>query len=79
MRSVAQIAVETDQREAIIPLVVAGAGAAILPRSMAATATLHGAVVVALEPRLWRELVLVHRDGVLSPAARAFVDIALPG
>ncbi|MCU1398363.1 MAG: transcriptional regulator [Acidimicrobiales bacterium] len=77
--AVAQIAVETDQREAIIPLVIAGAGAALLPRSMAATATLHGAVVVALEPRLWRDLVLVHRDGVLSPAARAFVDIALVG
>ncbi|MCU1391458.1 MAG: transcriptional regulator [Ilumatobacteraceae bacterium] len=77
--AVAQIAVETDQREAIIPLVVAGAGAALLPRSMATTAALHGAVVVALEPRLWRELVLVHRDGVLSPAARAFVDIALVG
>ena len=75
----AQIAVETDQREAIIPLVVAGAGAALLPRSMAATALLHGAVVVALEPRLWRELVLVHRNATLSPAARAFADIALAG
>jgi DNA-binding transcriptional LysR family regulator len=72
----AQIAVETDQREAIIPLVVAGAGTALLPRSMAASAALHGAVIVALEPRLWRDLVMVHRTGALSPAARAFVDIA---
>jgi LysR family carnitine catabolism transcriptional activator len=75
--TVANIAVETDQREAIIPLVVAGAGAALLPRSMAATATLHGAVVVPLEPRLWRDLVLIHRAGSVSPAARAFVDIAI--
>ncbi|MCU1396593.1 MAG: transcriptional regulator [Ilumatobacteraceae bacterium] len=74
---VADIAVETDQREAIIPLVVAGAGAALLPRSMAATATVQGAVVVPLQPRLWRALVLIHRVGPLSPAGRAFVDIAI--
>jgi LysR family carnitine catabolism transcriptional activator len=73
----AQIAVETDQREAIIPLVLAGAGAALLPRAMAAAAAAQGAEVVALEPRVWRDLVLIHRASALSPAARAFVDLAL--
>jgi len=72
----ATIAVETDQREAIIPLVLAGAGAALLPRAMAVAARLQGAGVVALRPRLWRDLVLVHRPGKLSPAARAFCDLA---
>ena len=72
-----RIAVETDQREAIIPLVVAGAGAALLPRSMAASAALQGAVVLPLQPRLWRGLVLVHRNGPLSPAARVFVAMSL--
>jgi len=71
------IAVETDQREAIIPLVLAGAGAALLPRAMAKSAGAQGAAVVPLEPRLWRDVVLVHRDaGLLSPAARAFCAIA---
>lgn len=72
------IAVETDQREAIIPLVLAGAGAALLPRAMAKAARLQGAGVVSLEPRLWRDVVLVHRSGNLSPAARAFIALAGP-
>ena len=72
-----QIAVETDQREAVVPLVVAGAGAALLPRSMAVAAALQDAVVLPFEPRLWRDLVLVHRDAALSPAARAFVEMCL--
>ncbi len=72
-----QIAVETDQREAIIPLVLAGAGAALLPRAMAMAAGAQGAEVVALQPRIWRELVLIHRTSPLSPAARAFVDLAV--
>jgi len=70
------IAVETDQREAIIPLVLAGAGAALLPRVMARAAGVQGANVVSLEPRLWRDVVLVHRTGSLSPAARAFLALA---
>jgi len=45
---------------------------------MAKPARLQGAAVVALEPRLWRDLGLVHRTSALSPAARAFVTIAVP-
>lgn len=72
-----QIAVETDQREAVVPLVLAGAGAALLPRAMAEAAVLQHAVVLPFTPRLWRDLVLVHRDATLSPAARAFVAMCL--
>jgi DNA-binding transcriptional LysR family regulator len=71
------VAVESDQREVLVPLVLAGAGAAVLPRPMAAEAALRGAVVVPLQPPLWRDLGVVHRDAVLSPAARAFRDLAL--
>jgi len=73
------VAVETDQREAIVPLVLAGAGAAVVPRPMAALARQQGAVSVSLRPGLWRQLGLVHRDASLSPAARAFVSLATSG
>jgi len=72
----ARVAVETDQREAIVPLVLQGAGAALLPRPMADRARDEGAVVVPLEPPVGRELVLIHREGVSSPAIRAFLALA---
>jgi DNA-binding transcriptional LysR family regulator len=72
-----EIRVEIDQREAILPLVLNGAGAAILPRSLTAEAEARGAHVRRLRPVLTRPIGLVHRAGVLSPAARAFVDRAL--
>jgi LysR family transcriptional regulator, carnitine catabolism transcriptional activator len=70
------IAVQTDQREAIVPLVLAGAGAAVVPRPMAVAARRQGAVIASLRPALWRELGLIHRAATLSPAAHAFVDLA---
>ena len=70
------IAVETDQREAVVPLVLAGAGAAVVPAPMAEVARLQGAVIARLRPALWRELGLIHRESTLSPAARAFIAIA---
>ncbi len=70
------IAVETDQREAVVPLVLAGAGAAVVPAPMAEVARVQGAVVAHLRPALWRELGLIHRVATLSPAARAFIAIA---
>jgi LysR family carnitine catabolism transcriptional activator len=69
-------AVETDQREAIVPLVLAGAGTAVLPKPMALEASERGAVVAALTPRIWRSIGMIHRDAALSPAARSFLEIA---
>ena len=63
------IAVETDQREAVVPLVLAGAGAAVVPAPMADIARQQGAVVAHLRPALWRDLGLIHREATLSPAA----------
>ncbi|HEY5014276.1 MAG TPA: LysR substrate-binding domain-containing protein [Acidimicrobiia bacterium] len=71
------VRVEIDQREAILPLVLNGAGAAILPRSLTTEAEVRGATVRRLRPALTRPIGLAHRSGVLSPAARAFVDLAL--
>jgi LysR family transcriptional regulator, carnitine catabolism transcriptional activator len=73
------IAVETDAREAIVPLVLAGAGAALLPATLAAEAARRGAVVRAARPRIVRRIGLVQRDGPLSPAARAFSALAAVG
>jgi LysR family carnitine catabolism transcriptional activator len=70
------VAVETDQREAIVPLVLAGAGVAVVPKPMAVVARRQGAVVAVLLPSLWRQIGLVHRTATLSPAARAFVQVA---
>ena len=71
------VAVETSQREAIVPLVLSGAGTSFLPKAMAAAAAKGGAVVTPLEPALFRTIGIVTRPGRLSPAAAAFVDLAL--
>jgi LysR family transcriptional regulator, carnitine catabolism transcriptional activator len=71
-----RIAVEVSAREAIVPLVLAGAGAALLPTQIANEAARRGAVARSALPAITREIGLVHRDGPLSPAARAFTRMA---
>lgn len=71
-----RIAVETAAREAIVPLVLAGAGAALLPVPLALEAERRGAVVRAAMPKITRPIGLVHRPGELSPAAAAFAATA---
>jgi LysR family transcriptional regulator, carnitine catabolism transcriptional activator len=71
-----KIAVETDAREAIIPLVLSGAGGALLPAPLALEAQRRGAVLWAARPRILRRIGLIRRAGALSPAARAFAAIA---
>ncbi|HZJ27563.1 MAG TPA: LysR substrate-binding domain-containing protein [Acidimicrobiia bacterium] len=73
------IAVETAQREAVLPLVLAGAGVALLPRPIAALAERLGAVVRPTRPVVSRSVVLAHRAVTLSPAARAFCSLADAG
>ena len=72
------IAVETSQREAIAPLVLAGAGTSFLPAGLAKSLGAQGAVVARLVPMLTRTIGLVHRPAPLTPAARAFVELARP-
>jgi DNA-binding transcriptional LysR family regulator len=72
-----QIAVQTASREAIVPLVLAGAGAALLPAPLAREAGRRGAVVRGATPAITRPIGLIHREGPLSTAARAFLELAL--
>lgn len=67
------VAVETTQRDALVPLVLAGAGTTFLPAALARSAEGLGAVVRRTQPALRRTIALVHRPGPLSPAARAFL------
>ncbi|TCP50788.1 DNA-binding transcriptional LysR family regulator [Tamaricihabitans halophyticus] len=71
----ARIAVETTQRAALVPMVLAGAGATLLPRSLAVEAESGGGIVAALDPPARRRGVLVHAPPPLSPAALAFVEM----
>lgn len=71
------IAVETDQREAILPLVLAGAGTCVLPGPLAQRAGEQGAVITGFDPPLHRRIGIVRRRGPLSPAANAFLALAV--
>lgn len=71
-----EVAVETAQREALIPLVLAGAGTTFLPTQLADAAGRLGATVRSTTPRLRRTIVLVHRAGAVGPAAQRFVDLS---
>jgi DNA-binding transcriptional LysR family regulator len=70
------IVVETSQREALAPLVLAGAGTSFLPRNMAEGLAGQGVVVARLAPALVRTIGVLHRASPLTPAARAFVELA---
>ena len=70
--------VETAQRDALIPLVLAGAGTTFLPDTLARAAGRLGATVRPTSPRLRRTIVLVHRPGDPGPAATRFLELARP-
>jgi len=70
------VAVVTAQRDAILPLVVAGAGAALVPPTLALAAVAQGAVTARPVPEIAREIALVHRAGEVSPAAGRFIAMA---
>jgi DNA-binding transcriptional LysR family regulator len=72
------LAVETDHRESLIPLVLAGAGVAVIPDSLVPSATRQGAMIRPLDRPLSRRVGLIHRRDPLSPAAAAFVALATP-
>jgi LysR family transcriptional regulator, carnitine catabolism transcriptional activator len=75
----ARVVVVAAAREAIVPLVLAGAGAAVLSRALATPAEALGATVRALTPALRRDIGLVHRRSSLSPAAEAFLAVVGEG
>ena len=71
-----QIGVQTGAREAIVPLVLAGAGAALLPAPLAREARRRGAEVRSATPQITRTVGLVRRGVPLSAAASEFLLMA---
>lgn len=69
------IAVDTAHRDAVVPLVLAGVGATVLPEPAARAAELLGALIRPVAFTIPRHCFLYHRLGPLSPAAQAFVDL----
>ncbi|EQD82494.1 LysR family transcriptional regulator [Saccharopolyspora erythraea NRRL 2338] len=65
-----------QHREALVPFVLAGVGATMLQRSVAERAAARGAVVRAVDPPLNRAYGLVYDPALLSPAGRAFLELA---
>jgi DNA-binding transcriptional LysR family regulator len=59
--------------DAIVPLVLAGAGTAFVSRWYATEAASHGAVIRRLVPPIRCGFGLLHRPAPMSPAATAFV------
>jgi DNA-binding transcriptional LysR family regulator len=70
-------ALETPHREAVVPMILEGVGAAFLPWTVSREAERRGAVVLSLLPRVTYDLLIVHRDQPLTAAAEAFVQTAL--
>ena len=71
-----RVAVEVQQREAILPLVLAGAGIAFVPRRIAEQARAAGAAVASTRPALRRRVGLIRREGSANPVVAAFVTTA---
>ncbi len=71
-----EVGVEAAQRDALIPLVLAGAGTTFLPDTLARAAGRLGASVRPTRPRLRRTIAVVHRPGAPGPAAARFLELA---
>jgi DNA-binding transcriptional LysR family regulator len=71
------IAVETEHREAILPLVLKGVGVAVLTQAWTPLAERAGALVLDLMPPSYLHVALVSRKARLTPAASEFLAIAL--
>ncbi|KAA5830552.1 LysR family transcriptional regulator [Saccharopolyspora hirsuta] len=65
--------VETEHRETILPLVLAGVGVAVLAESWAPLARRAGALVLDLLPEAHLHVAVVSRTDALTPAAAAFL------
>ncbi|MCD0445361.1 LysR family transcriptional regulator [Glycomyces sp. A-F 0318] len=70
------LAAEIAHRTSILPLVLAGFGHAVMPESWTPLAERAGAAVHRIESTMHLRASLVSRPEGLTPAARAFVDMA---
>ena len=71
-----EVAVETAHVASVIPLVLAGAGVAVLPEGLAAEAAAKGARVVRLDPPTRASVSLVWRRGRLSQLGEQLLLVA---
>lgn len=71
-----EVAVETSHLAAVIPLVLAGAGAAVLPIGLASGGASEGARVAHLEPPAQFSAHIIWRPGGLSPLTEHFLNVA---
>ena len=72
----AEVAVETAHVASIVPLLLAGAGAALLPQTLAADAAAKGARVLPLLPPSRASVHLVWREGRLSELGEHFLEFS---
>ena len=72
-----RFAVEIEHREAVLPLVLAGVGIAVLSESWRRLALAAGAAVRELDCDEVLHVCLVRPAGAISPAARAFCEVAV--
>lgn len=72
-----EVAVETAHLASVVPLVLAGAGAALLPRGVAEDARAKGAELLLLDPPVRRDVHVIWRKGRTSSLALAFVDFCV--
>ena len=70
------VMVETAHAASVVPLVLAGAGVAVLPEGMAAEAAAKGARLASLEPRSRATVSIVWRAGAIDAVAAHFLAVA---
>ncbi|MFC7328262.1 LysR family transcriptional regulator [Marinactinospora rubrisoli] len=72
-----RLAAEVAHRTSILPLVLAGFGHAVLPSSWTPLALRAGATVRRIDPPSHLRIAVVHRASMLTPGARAFLEVAV--
>ncbi len=75
--STMSVVVEAAHRSAILPLVLAGVGVAVLSSAWGPLAQGSGARVCRLTDTMTLQVDLIHRPARLTPATEAFLDTAL--
>jgi LysR family transcriptional regulator, carnitine catabolism transcriptional activator len=73
----AEVAVETAHLATVVPLVLAGAGVALLPEGMAVEAAAKGARVLRLAPPRRAAVHIIWREGKLTAPTEHFLDVVL--
>lgn len=71
-----EIVVEVAHRTSVLPLVLAGVGHAVMPMSWASLARQSGLRVARIEPVSELHVAILSRKSNLTPAARAFLEVA---